>query len=66
MLSDLKIKEDSHRPVKFPINEYDALIPVSHDSPRIDFKVYQQFIGNIIYTMIIIRPDIAFAINKLA
>jgi hypothetical protein len=66
MLSDLKMKENSHRPVKFPINGYDAFIPASHDSPRIDSKVYQQFVGNITYTMITTRPDIAFAINKLA
>jgi hypothetical protein len=40
MLSDLKIKEDLYRPVKFPINRYDAFISASHDSSRIDPKVY--------------------------
>jgi hypothetical protein len=40
MLSDLKIKKDLHRPVKFPINKYDAFISTSYDSSRIDSKVY--------------------------
>jgi hypothetical protein len=66
MLSDLKMKENLHRPVKFPINGYNAFIPASHDSPQIDPKVYQQFIGNITYAMTTTRPDITFAINKLA
>jgi hypothetical protein len=66
MLSDLKMKEDSHRSIRLPINEYDALVPAFHDSLRVDLKVYQQFIGSITYAMTTTRPDIAFAINKLA
>jgi hypothetical protein len=33
MLSDLKIKKDLHRLVKFLINGYDAFISAFYDSP---------------------------------
>jgi hypothetical protein len=66
IVSNLKMKQDSHRSVKQLINEYDALIPTSETDERADLKIYQQFIKSIIYAIITIRPDIAFAVNKLA
>jgi len=32
----------------------------------VDPRIYQQFIGSITYAMTVMRPDIAFATNKLA
>ncbi len=66
MLSDLKMEQDSHRPVKLPINGYDTLVPASYDNGRVDPRIYQQFIGSITYVITVIRPDIIFATNKLA
>jgi hypothetical protein len=66
MISDLKIKQDSHRAVTFPIGRYKALMPASKMDERVDVKIYQQFIGSITYSMTTLRPDIAFATNKLA
>jgi hypothetical protein len=63
---DLKMKQDSHRLVKQLINEYDAFIPASETDERADLKIYQQFIESITYAMTTIKPDIAFAVNKLA
>jgi hypothetical protein len=60
------MKQDSHKPVKQPINGYDALIPAFKTDERADLKIYQQFIKSITYAITTIRPDIAFAVNKLA
>jgi len=66
MISDLKMEQDSHRAVTFPIGGYEALVPASEMDERVDVKVYQQYIGSVTYAMTALRPDTAFATNKLA
>jgi hypothetical protein len=66
IVSDLKMKQELHRAVKQPINGYDAFIPALKTDERADLKVYQKFIGSVTYAIIIIRPDVIFAVNKLA
>jgi hypothetical protein len=65
-MSELRIEEDLYRPVKFPINKYDALTRSSKDKERTDTRRYQRYIGSIIYAIINIRPDTAFTTAKLA
>jgi len=41
MISDLKMEQDSHRAVTFPIGGYEALVSASEMDERVDVKVYQ-------------------------
>lgn len=66
IISDLKMEQDSHKAVTFPISGYEALVPATEMDERVNVKVYQQFIGSVTYAMTISRPDIAFTTNKLA
>ena len=52
-------------PVATFIDDYSALIFSDADESRIDQRKYQKRIGSIMYAMIEIRPDLAFAIGKL-
>ena len=47
------------------INEYHALISIEKNKIFIDQKEFQKQIENLMYVMIIIRFDIAYAIDKL-
>jgi hypothetical protein len=60
------MKKDSYKPVKSPINKYDALTRSSEDKERTDTQRYQRYIGSIIYAIINIRLDTAFITAKLA
>jgi hypothetical protein len=60
------MEEDLYKPVKFPINKYDALTRSSEDKERIDTRRYQKYISSIIYAIINIRSDTAFTTAKLA
>jgi Reverse transcriptase (RNA-dependent DNA polymerase) len=66
IMSELRMEEDSHKPVKSPINGYDALTRSSEDEERTDTRRYQRYIGSIMYAMINTRPDTAFTTAKLA
>jgi hypothetical protein len=66
IISELRMEEDSYKPVKSPINKYDALTRSSENEERTDTRRYQKYIGSIIYAMINIRPDTAFITAKLA
>jgi hypothetical protein len=39
-MSEFRIEEDLYKPVKFPINGYDALIRSSEDKERTDTRRY--------------------------
>jgi hypothetical protein len=60
------MKQESYRAVKQPINGYDAFIPISEMDKRADPKIYQKFIESVTYAITIIRPNVIFAVNKLA
>jgi hypothetical protein len=66
IMSELRMEKDSHKPVKSPINKYDALTRSSKDKERTDTRRYQRYIGSIIYAIINIRLDTAFTTAKLA
>ena len=55
---------DAHS-VATPIDDYSALTSSNANEPRIDQREYQKRIENIMYAMIEIRPDLAFAVEKL-
>jgi hypothetical protein len=66
IISELRIKKNSYKPIKSSINGYDALTRSSEDKERTDTRRYQRYIGSIIYAIINIRPDTAFITAKLA
>ena len=55
---------DAHS-VATPIDDYSALIFSGADESRTDQRKYQKRIGSIMYAMIEIKFDLAFAVGKL-
>ena len=53
-------------PVAIFINEYSSLTSSDATKPRINQREYQKRIDSLIYAMIAIRPDIAYAVEKLS
>lgn len=54
----------SKKPI--PLRGYDALRPSTDEDIRVDRVEYQQGIGSVMWAMIMTRPDIAFAVGRLA
>lgn len=54
------------RPVYTPINPGTKLMKTNDSDKRFDNKLYQAAIGSLLYLSLYTRPDIAYAVSKLA
>ena len=53
-------------PIAIPIDGYSSLTPFDATEPRINQREYQKRIDSLMYAMIAIRLDIAYAVGKLS
>ena len=60
------MEEDTYRKATIPMNGYDSIQPATDKEARIDKTEYARIIGTLIYLIVYIRPDIAFALGKLS
>ena len=56
---------DTRKKHKISLNGYDSITFFEIKNEIIDQKTYQQLIGSLMHTIIYIKSDIAFAVNKL-
>lgn len=67
MCAKFGIPHARHNPKKaFPLNGYDGILPAKDDETRINVQEYQEICGSMMHAMVYTRPDIAFAVGKLA
>jgi hypothetical protein len=66
VLNRFGFPQEKHRAKSVPAAGYKKLGPALPTDKRIQVTPYQQGIGSIMYAMVHTRPDIAFALGKLA
>lgn len=62
----MNIEVDSHKKAIIPMNGYGHIQPPAPGEKRIDKTSYQRIVGKLMHLMVYTRPDIAFALGKLA
>jgi hypothetical protein len=65
VLNRFGITTKTHKAKGIPLADHSQLRPTTSDDERVDITLYQQIIGNLIYTIIHTRPDITFTLGKL-
>ncbi|ESZ92706.1 hypothetical protein SBOR_6918 [Sclerotinia borealis F-4128] len=57
--------KETSKPIATLMEGYDSLRPAKEDDKRADPTKYSRIIGELMYTMVYSRPDIAFGLGKL-
>lgn len=67
VLKGLDMEENRHRgKTNIPLNGYNDISPAGPDEELIDSTDYSRVIGKLMHMMVYTRPDIAFALGRLA
>lgn len=54
------------KPVKTPMNTGNNLMKATEEEEAVNQRLYQSLVGSLMYLAMCTRPDIAYAVGKLA
>ena len=66
VLNQYGFTHEKHQSVRIPVSDYNNLRPIKEGDTLINVHEYQQAIGSLMHCMVYTRPDIAFAVGRLA
>ena len=66
VLQEAQIINKNSKSTKMPMNDESCIRPINPKNKQTDRKPYQKKVGLVMYAAINMRPDIAFAVEKLS